>query len=99
LPAVELVNFTVNAGDIMIRTAPGGKLLAAIRGAVVAFEADDFDPATCSGWSVTAVGHARDVTDLPCFARITPGTLTGRRLSAAGTGPPALDRPALPLVP
>jgi uncharacterized protein len=63
MPAVELVNFTVDAGDIVIRTAPSGKLLAAIRGAVVAFEADDFDPVTRSGWSVTAVGHAREVTD------------------------------------
>jgi nitroimidazol reductase NimA-like FMN-containing flavoprotein (pyridoxamine 5'-phosphate oxidase superfamily) len=63
MPAVEVVNFTVDAGDIVIRTAPSGKLLAAIRGAVVAFEADDFDPVTRSGWSVTAVGHAREVTN------------------------------------
>ena len=63
MPAVELVNFTVDAGDIVIRTAPSGKLLAAIQGAVVAFEADKFDPVTRSGWSVTAVGHARDVTN------------------------------------
>jgi nitroimidazol reductase NimA-like FMN-containing flavoprotein (pyridoxamine 5'-phosphate oxidase superfamily) len=62
MPAVELVNFTVDAGDIVIRTAPSGKLLAAIQGAVVAFEADDYDPVTRSGWSVTAVGHAREVT-------------------------------------
>jgi uncharacterized protein len=53
----------VDAGDIVIRTAPSGKLLAAIRGAVVAFEADDYDAVTRSGWSVTAVGHAREVTD------------------------------------
>jgi hypothetical protein len=63
MPAVEVVNFTVDAGDIVIRTAPSGKLLAAIQGAVVAFEADDFDPVTRSGWSVTAVGHAREVTN------------------------------------
>jgi uncharacterized protein len=63
MPAVELVNFTVDAGDIVIRTAPSGKLLAAIRGAVVAFEADAYDPGTRTGWSVTAIGHAREVTD------------------------------------
>jgi uncharacterized protein len=63
MPAVELVNFTVDAGDIVIRTAPSGKLLAAIRGAVVAFEADAYDPVSRTGWSVTAVGHAREVTD------------------------------------
>jgi uncharacterized protein len=61
MPAVELVNFTIDAGDIVIRTAATGKLIAAIREAVVAFEADAFDAG--SGWSVTAVGHARQVTD------------------------------------
>jgi hypothetical protein len=63
MPAVELVNFTMDAGDIVIRTAPSGKLLAAIQGTVVAFEADEYDPVTRSGWSVTAVGHAREVTN------------------------------------
>lgn len=62
-PAVELVNFTVNAGDIVIRTAPSGKLMAAVRGAVVAFQADLIDQATRSAWSVTAIGYAREVTD------------------------------------
>jgi nitroimidazol reductase NimA-like FMN-containing flavoprotein (pyridoxamine 5'-phosphate oxidase superfamily) len=62
MPAVEVVNFIVEAGDIVIRTALSGKLLAAIAGAVVAFEADDYDPVTRSGWSVTAVGH-RDAAD------------------------------------
>jgi nitroimidazol reductase NimA-like FMN-containing flavoprotein (pyridoxamine 5'-phosphate oxidase superfamily) len=63
MPAVELVNFTVDTGDIVIRTAASGKLIAAISGAIVAFEADAYDPVTRSGWSVTAVGKARDVTD------------------------------------
>jgi len=36
---------------------------------VVAFEADQLDPAGRSGWSVTAVGPASEVTD--------PGELTG----------------------
>jgi hypothetical protein len=51
MPAVELVNFTLDAGDIVIRTAASGKLAAAIRGAIVAFEADEYDPATRAGWS------------------------------------------------
>jgi nitroimidazol reductase NimA-like FMN-containing flavoprotein (pyridoxamine 5'-phosphate oxidase superfamily) len=63
MPAVELVNFTVDAGDIVIRTTASGKLTAAIAGAVVAFEADEFDHDGRPGWSVTAVGHARLVTD------------------------------------
>jgi hypothetical protein len=63
LPAVELVNFTLDDGDIVIRTDSSGKLAAATRGAVVAFEADDVDVATHLGWSVTVVGYSRAVTD------------------------------------
>ena len=43
LPAVELVNFAFDHGDIVIRTDRSGKLAAAARGAVVAFEADCLD--------------------------------------------------------
>jgi nitroimidazol reductase NimA-like FMN-containing flavoprotein (pyridoxamine 5'-phosphate oxidase superfamily) len=63
MPAVELVNFALDAGDIVIRTDSGGKLAAATRGAVVAFEADSVDIATHAGWSVTIVGYSRAVTD------------------------------------
>ena len=63
LPAVELVNFALDDGDIVIRTDSSGKLAAATRGAVVAFEADSVDAATHAGWSVTIVGYSRAVTD------------------------------------
>ncbi len=63
LPAVELVNFALVDGDIVITTSAGGKLAAATRGAVVAFEADSVDLAGQAGWSVTIVGQARAVTD------------------------------------
>ena len=63
LPAVELVNFAVDDGDIIIRTDSGGKLAAATRGAVVAFEADSVNGAAHAGWSVTVVGYSRAVTD------------------------------------
>jgi len=63
LPAVELVNFILDDGDIVIRTDAGGKLAAATRGAVVAFEADSVDTIRHAGWSVTVVGQSRAVTD------------------------------------
>jgi nitroimidazol reductase NimA-like FMN-containing flavoprotein (pyridoxamine 5'-phosphate oxidase superfamily) len=63
LPAVELVNFALDDGDIVIGTDSGGKLAAANRGAVVAFEADGVDVAAHAGWSVTVVGYSRAVTD------------------------------------
>ena len=63
LPAVELVNFALDDGDIVVRTDPGGKLAAAARGAVVAFEADSLDIDRRAGWSVTAIGPSQEVTD------------------------------------
>ena len=70
LPAVELVNFALEAGDIIIRTDRSGKLSAATRGAVVAFETDSVDPTRRVGWSVTAIGHAREVTDSDEIGRL-----------------------------
>lgn len=64
LPAVQPVNFTLDGADVVIRTSSGGKLTAAIRGSVVAFEADDIDAATRSGWSVVVLGHASVVRDI-----------------------------------
>ncbi|MFD8562397.1 pyridoxamine 5'-phosphate oxidase family protein [Streptosporangium canum] len=63
LPAVQPVNFHLNDQAIVIRTTIGSKLAAATRRAVVAFEADEIDPELRTGWSVTAVGQARAVTD------------------------------------
>jgi nitroimidazol reductase NimA-like FMN-containing flavoprotein (pyridoxamine 5'-phosphate oxidase superfamily) len=70
LPAVELVNFVLDDGGIIIRTGAGSKLAAATRGAVVAFEADSVDVAGHGGWSVTVVGHATAVTDGEEIARL-----------------------------
>ena len=70
LPAVELVNFALDNGDIIIRTDHSGKLAAATREAVVAFEADSLDPARRAGWSVTVVGQSREVTDAAEISRL-----------------------------
>jgi hypothetical protein len=70
LPAVELVNFALDTGDIVIRTDRSGKLAAAARGAVVAFETDQVDLGGQSGWSVTAIGPSTEVTDPGELARL-----------------------------
>jgi uncharacterized protein len=70
LPAVDPVNFALDEGTIVIRTDAAGKLAAASRGAVVAFQADDLDLALRSGWSVTAVGRCEEVTDAGDIARL-----------------------------
>jgi uncharacterized protein len=69
LPAVELVNFALDDGDIVIKTDGDGKLAAATRRAVVAFETDCLD-AQQAGWSVTAIGTSREVTDPEDIGRL-----------------------------
>jgi len=76
MPAVELVNFAVADGDIVIRTSRCGKLAAALAGAVVAFEVDQLDPVTRTGWSITAVGQSREVTDPADLERLNRIGLT-----------------------
>jgi len=61
LPAVFPVNYAVHYGDIYFLTEDGTKFAAALRGATVAFEIDDFDTRRHQGWSVLAVGHAHQV--------------------------------------
>jgi nitroimidazol reductase NimA-like FMN-containing flavoprotein (pyridoxamine 5'-phosphate oxidase superfamily) len=70
LPAVELVNFALLDGDIIIRTDSGGKLAAATRGAVIAFEVDNVDRATHAAWSVTVVGYSEAVVDAAEIRRL-----------------------------
>jgi hypothetical protein len=62
LPAIQPVHFTLLGEHVVIPTRPGSKVAAATANAVVAFEVDDFDPATRVGWSVTAVGPSRLLT-------------------------------------
>ena len=63
LPAVELVNFALDHGDIIVRTDSAGKLAVAIQHSVVAFEVDRLDADQRAGWSITAIGQSREVTD------------------------------------
>jgi nitroimidazol reductase NimA-like FMN-containing flavoprotein (pyridoxamine 5'-phosphate oxidase superfamily) len=63
LPIVLPVNFRMIGDAIVIRTGVGTKLAAATDNAVVAFEADEMDPLSHTGWSVLVTGFAREVTN------------------------------------
>jgi len=67
LPAVRPVNHVVDKGRIIIRTrlttAISTVVASADSGVVVAYEADDFDSQSQSGWSVVATGWAHRVND------------------------------------
>lgn len=79
------VNYVMDGQDPVFRTARGSKLSAAEGQNVVAFEADDYDERTRSGWSVLVNGRAFEVYEK---AEI-------RRLNALGLHPWATtaDRP------
>ncbi len=71
LPAIRPVNHLVEAGgDVVIRTHTGMALLGrAALSEVVAYEADDLDPDTRTGWSVVVTGTASLVSDPAELAR------------------------------
>jgi nitroimidazol reductase NimA-like FMN-containing flavoprotein (pyridoxamine 5'-phosphate oxidase superfamily) len=48
---------------VLVRTSARSDLVRAVDGVVVAFEADEFDTETRSGWSVVVTGRAHVVTD------------------------------------
>jgi nitroimidazol reductase NimA-like FMN-containing flavoprotein (pyridoxamine 5'-phosphate oxidase superfamily) len=64
LPMVLPVNFRLTDRGVVFSTGRGSKLEAATREAVVAFEADEIDRTTHTGWSVVVTGTASEITDL-----------------------------------
>ena len=62
IPAILPVNYAMLGDSVVFRTGPGTKLRAALDNTVVAFEVDEVDEATQSGWSVLMVGIAHELT-------------------------------------
>lgn len=81
-PDIFPVNFAVQRHTILIRTAEGTKLAAAMTNGQVAFEADDHDVE--QGWSVVVKGHAEvlmradEITEAE-RAQVLPWTATTKR--------------------
>ncbi len=63
-PDIFPVNYAVDNGTVVINTAPGTKLAAAVLGRAVAFEVDGLDPISRAGWSVVLKGSAAEVSTL-----------------------------------
>jgi uncharacterized protein len=75
-PDIFPINFLVDHGTVVFRTAQGSKLSAALSTPVVAFEADGYDKDAKEAWSVVVRGHVEevvqlheriDIVDLPLF--------------------------------
>jgi uncharacterized protein len=61
LPAAQPVTYLLDGEEVVFRTGGGSKLAAATRGAVVAFQVDEIDTSTRTGWTVLGVGEAYEV--------------------------------------
>lgn len=59
VPDIVPVNYVVDGNAVLVRSAPGPKLQAAERGEMLAFEVDEIDGATHTGWSVVVSGVGR----------------------------------------
>ncbi|MGD0935918.1 MAG: pyridoxamine 5'-phosphate oxidase family protein [Streptosporangiaceae bacterium] len=57
------VNHAVDGQEVVFRTDRGSKLSASYRQDPVAFEADDYDPETRTGWSVLIKGRAEVIRE------------------------------------
>ena len=69
LPVVRPMNLALVDGLIVLRTAADTTVARKVNDVIVAFEADQLDPATSSGWSVTVTGRAALVADPGAIAR------------------------------
>ena len=65
------VNHVMDGQDRVFRTARGSKLSAAEGQNVVAFEADEYDERTRSGWSVLVNGRAHAIYEEPEIQRLS----------------------------
>ena len=96
-PAVLPVNYVLDGDTVLFRTSPANTIGRHLNYATVAFEVDEFDDYTQSGWSVLLRGVASFVGDdelardqrrpfpwvegvRPLVIRVTPVSVTGRRL-------------------
>ena len=63
MPTIQPASFVVSGNDVLIPTGLGSKMAAGSRGAVLAFEVDDYDLTERTGWNVTVVGPSRLISD------------------------------------
>ena len=68
--AILPVNFLVDGQDVVFRTGTGSKLCSLEVGHYVGFEADAYDSATRTGWSVVVNGLAEIVESDDEIARL-----------------------------
>lgn len=84
LPAIFPVHYRVVDDDIVFRApADHGSAPGTLDGTVIAFEADEFDPADDGGWSVLVVGRVESAAE-PGFTRVPSERISGLRFDPPG---------------
>jgi nitroimidazol reductase NimA-like FMN-containing flavoprotein (pyridoxamine 5'-phosphate oxidase superfamily) len=63
-PDIFPINFVVDHGTVVFRTAEGSKVSAAMSNPVVAFEVDGHDVEANEAWSVVIKGRAEEIKNL-----------------------------------
>jgi nitroimidazol reductase NimA-like FMN-containing flavoprotein (pyridoxamine 5'-phosphate oxidase superfamily) len=69
-PAILPVLYAMLDGDVVFRTAPGAKLIAAVLNQQVVFEIDHVEAEHHAGWSVDVVGTAEEIVHPREFSRV-----------------------------
>jgi uncharacterized protein len=62
MPVIQPASFALRGEDVFIPTGLSSKMAAGSRGAVLAFEVDDYDLVERTGWNVTVIGPSRLVS-------------------------------------
>jgi uncharacterized protein len=75
LPAILPVHFAVSDQSVLFRTVPGTKLDEATVGAVVAFQADAWEPSAGTHWSVLLQGIAFEMADEEAAAQSSSASI------------------------
>lgn len=95
MPAALPVNDVFEDAEVVFRTARSGRLATTAPGNVVAFEVDDIEVSTRTGWSVLGVGEAYEVRDPaargPVARAVSPGAEGGRGVRTAAVAVRAPD--------
>jgi nitroimidazol reductase NimA-like FMN-containing flavoprotein (pyridoxamine 5'-phosphate oxidase superfamily) len=78
------VNFLVDGQDVVFRTAAGSKLSSVDVGRYVGFEADSYDAAAGTGWSIVVNGLAEVIDSEEEAARLDTLGLSSWGVGASG---------------
>jgi nitroimidazol reductase NimA-like FMN-containing flavoprotein (pyridoxamine 5'-phosphate oxidase superfamily) len=62
MPVIQPASFVLRGEDVFIPTGLSSKMVAGSRGAVLAFEVDEYDLVARTGWNVTVIGPSRLVS-------------------------------------